>query len=56
MYNGTNGAIAEIKFDTAADVDDSFATLFYEKDEKGNNLWGEIKDIIFVYEYKYKEL
>ena len=53
MYNGTNGAIAEIKFDTAADVDDSFAPLFYEKDEKGNNLWGEIKDIIFVYEYKY---
>ena len=55
MYNGTNGAIAEIKFDTAADVDDSFAPLFYEKDEKGNNLWDEIKDIIFVYEYKYKE-
>lgn len=51
MYNGTNGAIAEIKFDTAADVDNDFAPLFYEKDDNGNNLWGEIKDIIFAYQY-----
>ena len=52
MYNGTNGAIAEIKFTTAADVDNEFAPLFYEKDDNGNNLWGEIKDVIFVYQYE----
>lgn len=55
MYNGTNGAIAEIKLTTAADVDNDFAPLFYEKDANGKNLWGEIKDIIFVHEYIYQE-
>ena len=53
MYNGTNGAVAEIKFTTAADVDNDFAPLFYDKDNEGN-LWGEIKDIIFVNEYAYE--
>lgn len=51
MYNGTNGAVAEIKFTTAADVDNDFAPLFYDRDNAGN-LWEEIKDIIFAYEYK----
>ena len=53
MYNGTNGAVAEIKFTTAADVDNSFTPLFYDRDNEGN-LWGEIKDIIFVNEYAYE--
>ncbi len=53
LSNGTNGAIAEIKFTTAADVDTDFAPLFYDKDNDGN-LWGEIKDIIFVNEYAYE--
>ena len=53
MYNGSNGAIAEIKFNTAADVDNDFASLFYDSDNEGN-LWGEIKDIQFVNEYIYK--
>ena len=53
MFNGTNGAVAEIKFTTAADVDADFAPLFYDKDNEGNP-WGEIKDIIFVNEYAYE--
>ena len=53
MYNGTNGAVAEIKFTTAADVDNSFTPLFYDRDNEGN-MWGEIKDIVFVNEYAYE--
>ena len=53
MFNGTNGAVAEVKFTTAADVDTDFAPLFYDKDNEGNP-WGEIKDIIFVNEYAYE--
>ena len=53
LFNGVNGAVAEIKFDTAADVDNDYTPQFYDKDNEGN-LWGEIKDIQFVYEYMYK--
>ena len=53
LFNGTNGAIAEIKFNTAADVDNDYAPLFYDRDNEGN-LWGEIKDIQFVNDYIYK--
>ena len=53
MFNGTNGAVAEIKFTTAADVDGDFAPLFYGSDNEGN-LWGEIKDIQFVNDYTYE--
>ncbi len=53
MSNGTNGAIAEIKFTTAADVDNDFVPLFYDRDNEGNR-WGEIKDIQFVNEYAYE--
>ena len=53
MFNGTNGAVAEIKFTTAADVDTDFAPLFYDRDNEGN-MWGEIKDIQFVNEYAYE--
>ena len=52
LFNGTNGAVAEIKFTTAADVDTSVAPLFYDRDNEGN-AWGEIKDIQFVYDYVY---
>ncbi|MBR4312250.1 MAG: hypothetical protein IKT86_02790 [Bacteroidaceae bacterium] len=54
MYNGTHGAIGEIKLTTAADVDTDYPSLFYDKDNNGNHLWGEIKDIQFVYDYIYK--
>ena len=53
LFNGINGAVAEIKFDTAADIDTDYAPLFYDKDNEGN-LWGEIKDIQFVNDYMYK--
>ena len=53
MSNGTNGAIGEIKFTTAADIDEKYAPLFYDRDNEGN-LWGEIKDIQFVNDYIYK--
>lgn len=53
MFNGTNGAIGEIKFTTSADIDNDYEPLFYDKDNEGN-LWGEIKDIQFVNDYVYK--
>ena len=55
MFNGTNGAVGEIKFNTAADVDNDYAPLFYDRDNEGN-MWGEIKDIQFVYDYLYKSI
>lgn len=55
LSNGTNGAIAEIKFTTAADVDADYETLFYDKDDEGDR-WGEIKDIQFVYDYMYRNV
>lgn len=53
MYDGTHGAIANIKFTTAADVDEGYLPLFYDRDGEGKR-WGEIKDIQFVYDYIYK--
>lgn len=53
LFNGANGAVAEMKLNTAADVDTDYAPLLYEKDNEGN-LWGEIKDIQFVNDYMYK--
>lgn len=53
MFNGTNGAIGEIKFTTSADLDNNYEPLFYDRDNEGN-LWGEIKDIQFVNDYVYK--
>ncbi len=53
MYNGANGAIGEVKLDVAADVDEDYPPLFYDKDNEGD-MWGEIEDIQFVNEYTYK--
>ena len=53
LYNGTNGAVAEIKFNTAADIDEDFTPLFYDKDDN-NCTWGKIKDLQFTNEYMYK--
>lgn len=53
LFNGTNGAVAEMRFNTAADVDEDFEPLFYDKDDNGN-LWGIIKDMQFANEYMYK--
>ena len=53
LFNGTNGAIAEMRFNTAADIDEDFEPLFYDKDDNGNQ-WGIIKDMQFANEYMYK--
>lgn len=53
LTDGTHGAVAEIKFTTAADVDEDYPTLFYDRDDTGHR-WGEIRDIQFVYDYIYK--
>lgn len=53
LSDGTNGAIAEVKFTTAADLDEDYPTLFYDRDNEGNR-WGEIVDIQFVNDYTYK--
>lgn len=53
LFDGTHGAIAEVKFTTAADVDKDYPTLFYDRDNEGHR-WGEIHDIQFVYDYIYK--
>ena len=55
LFNGTYGAIAEMKFTTAADVDTDYEILFYDKDDE-NKRWGEIKDIQFVYDYMYRNV
>ena len=55
LLNGTYGAIAEMKFTTAADVDTDYEILFYDKDDE-NKRWGEIKDIQFVYDYMYRNV
>ena len=52
MNNGNNGAIAEIKLNTASDVDESFTPLFYDTDSEGRKL-GNILDVQFVREYSY---
>ena len=49
LHNGLNGAVAEIKFNRAADIDKDFAPLFYDKDDNGN-LFGKIKDLQFANE------
>ena len=53
LYNNTNSAVAEIRFNTAADLDEEFETLFYDKDDEGLP-FGKIKDMQFVYELNYK--
>ena len=53
LFDGEHGAIANIKFNTAADIDEDYTPLFYDRDLNGNR-WGEIKDIQFVYDYVYK--
>ena len=53
LYDGTHGAIAEVKLTTAADIDDDYPTLLYDTDNQGQR-WGEIHDIQFTNDYIYK--
>lgn len=52
LNNGANGAVAEIKLNTASDVDETYAPRFYDKDSEGHKL-GNILDVQFVREYSY---
>lgn len=52
MFNGNYSAIAEIKLNTAADLDKDFVPLFYDMDSDGKR-WGLIKDLQFVQDYNY---
>ena len=54
LNNGDNGAVAEILLQTSSDVDETFPTLFYEKDKEGNYLFGNIKDLQFTPFFQYK--
>lgn len=51
MNKGDNGAVAEIKLTTAADVDDSFS-IFCDKDAEGN-AFGRIIDLQFAHVYSF---
>lgn len=51
--NEMKGAIAEVKFTTAADVDKDYVQPFYDKDNEGNN-FGRIIDLQFARESQYE--
>ncbi len=53
MNKNTEGAIAEIKLTTSADVDKTVPETFYNKDAQGVK-FGNIKDVQFAYMYFYK--
>ena len=52
LNSGANGAVAEIKLNTASDVDETYTPRFYDKDSEGHKL-GNILDAQFVREYSY---
>ena len=53
MNNGDNGAVAEIKLTTSADVDESY-TMFCDKDADGN-AFGKILDVQFAHMYSFSK-
>lgn len=55
LNKGNEGAVAEIRLNTAADLDDDFGTLFYDGD--GVNKFGNILDVEFarVFDYQIEE-
>ena len=56
LVKGNEGAVAEIKLTTAADIDSEFKPTFYDKDDEGQK-FGPIVDLQFAHEYMYyKEL
>lgn len=52
MCKGNEGAVAEIKLNTAGDIDETFHTEVYTQDENGQK-FGKIIDLQFAYEYTY---
>ncbi|MDO4771293.1 PKD-like family lipoprotein [Porphyromonas sp.] len=53
LNKGSEGAVAEIKLTTSADIDHSFTPRFYDKDKDGVK-FGNIKDLQFAHIYFYK--
>ena len=53
LNKGTEGAVAEIKLNTASDLDEEFEPLFYTQSEDGEK-FGNIQDLQFAHEYMYK--
>lgn len=53
MNKGDNGAVAEIKLTTSADVDESY-TMFCDKDADGN-AFGKILDVQFAHIYSFSK-
>lgn len=53
MNRGGEGAVAEIKLTTAADLDEEFKTRFYNHDNQGNK-FGRIVDLQFANVYAYQ--
>ena len=53
MNKGDNGAVAEIKLTTSADVDESY-TMFCDKDADGN-AFGKILDVQFAHMYSFSK-
>ena len=49
---GDEGAITEVRLNTASDVDETYPIVVYNTDNEGNKL-GNIKDFQFVREYSY---
>ncbi|GAE19696.1 hypothetical protein JCM6294_2784 [Bacteroides pyogenes DSM 20611 = JCM 6294] len=55
LNKGDEGAIAEIKLTTSADVDKTYPATFYNKDEQGVK-FGNIRDVQFAHIYTYKTI
>lgn len=53
LNKGSEGAIAEIKLNTASDLDADFEPLFYNQDSNGEK-FGNIQDVQFAHEYMYQ--
>lgn len=54
MNKDNEGAVAEVKLTTSADLDEEFAPTFYNQDSEGNK-FGRIKDLVFAREYLYQK-
>ena len=52
MNKGSEGAVTEIKLNTAGDVDEEFESEVYTQDDNGNK-FGNIMDLQFAHEYSY---
>ena len=53
LNKGSEGAIAEIKLNTASDLDAEFEPLFYNQGLNGEK-FGNIQDVQFAHEYMYE--